>query len=262
MNSFRFVAFLLLFQALVAPTWATPLTASAAAPWKQDFTLRDYMNVYDFPEEQLSYPVEIPAGITPRSLRLLAFTGNDAHVVPFQLSSGGKGKSILFLRTDLPQGATRIFRLVAGFDAKDIPVITMQPPALQATGNPQEAVLGNSLLLVKVPAGHQEYAGGKAFSQAAAPILGLARAGKGSDPVAGTAQRVLRTTGSDPFAAPRRSFRRYHRPVCHYSGLRRRGFGGISLRGPVAGAACGRSGGGGLAGLCRHRRLGHHPGGL
>jgi hypothetical protein len=154
--------------------------ARAEAVWKKDFTIVEYMRVYDFPEQQVNYPVEIPAGIKPESLTLLSQTGSSIQSIPFQLSNecvSGEGlKAKLSFRTDLPRGATRLFRLVSGFGAKDIASLAIQPPALRATNNPQEAILGNSLLLVKVPAGHQDFAQGKPFAQVAAPILGLARA--------------------------------------------------------------------------------------
>ncbi|MCX7011057.1 MAG: hypothetical protein NTW86_00570 [Candidatus Sumerlaeota bacterium] len=171
----RLLAFAFPFQAMGAQASAAPLADSASAPWKQDFTLTDPMKVYDFPEEQVSFPVEIPVGIKPDSLTLLAFAGDDAQVVPFQLSKDAKGGTTLFFRTDLPRGATRLFRLVAGFAPKDIPAISAQPPAVQAAANPREAILGNSLLLVKVTAGHQDFAAGTPFSRVPAPILGLAR---------------------------------------------------------------------------------------
>ncbi|MBL7187726.1 MAG: hypothetical protein ISS70_15495 [Phycisphaerae bacterium] len=175
MNLLRSLVFVFLLQAVVAQASATPLTDSASAPWKQDFTLTDYMKVYDFPEEQVSFPVEIPAGIKPDGLKLLAFAGNDVHVIPFQLSKDAEGGTTLFFRTDLPQGATRLFRLVLGFASKNIPVVTIQPPVVQATTGPHEAIFGNSLLLVKVPIGQHDFTVSKLFSQVPAPILGLAR---------------------------------------------------------------------------------------
>ena len=148
------------------------LATSAAVKEKQDFTLVEKMKVYDFPEDQLRYPVELPAEVKPEALKLLAFTDATVRVIPFQLSQDGK---TIFFRSDLPQGATRLFRLVTGFDTTGIPPFASQPVALQTTTNPQESVLGNNLLLVKVPAGHQDFPGGKPLAQVPAPILGLAR---------------------------------------------------------------------------------------
>ena len=148
------------------------LSASASAKWKHDFTMTEKMKVYDFPEQQVSYPLELPAGKTAISLKLLEFTDNSVRVVPFQLSeTGGE----IFFRSDLPVGSTRIFRLLSGFDTTGIPDATPVPPTVQATQNPQEAMLGNDKLLVEVPAGHQDFAGGKPLSQVPGPILGLAR---------------------------------------------------------------------------------------
>lgn len=134
------------------------------------------MKIYDFPEEQLSYPVQLSAGVKPENLKLLAFTGTQAQMIPFQLSSQSGNGTTLYFRTDLPQGATRLFRLVSGFDPGDIPAVTVQPPVLRADSNSQDAIISNSLFLVKVPAvGHHDFTGGKPFSQVPAPILGLAR---------------------------------------------------------------------------------------
>ncbi len=146
------------------------LPASAAATWKKDFTLVEKMKIYDFPEEQLSYPVELPADAKPESLKLLAFTDTTVRVVPFQISGG-----TIYFRSDLPRGATRLFRLVSGFDTAGIPEAAPVPPTVQAGSSAQEAILGNGLLLVNVPAGHQDFAGGKPLSQVPGPILGLAR---------------------------------------------------------------------------------------
>jgi len=178
MTVLRFFIFIpLIFSSLAAPSWATPLTESEAAPWKRDFKFVEKMKVYDFPEQQISYEVEIPAGIKPESLTLLAVTDPDARVIPFQLSDkkdNGKAlQATLSFRTDLPMGAARWFRLVSGFKSQAVPTTT--GPTLQTTGNPEEAILGNSLLLVKVPAGHQDFPNGKPLAQAPAPILGLAR---------------------------------------------------------------------------------------
>ena len=175
----RFSAFILMFFALVANSSATSLTDSDAAPWKQDFKFVEKMKIYDFPEQQISYAVKIPAGIKPESLTLLAVTDSDAHAIPFQLSDkkseDGALHATLSFRTDLPQGATRWFRLVSGLHAGDAPATTISAPALQTTGSPAEAILGNSLLQIRVPSGHVDFPNGKPLSQVAAPILGLAR---------------------------------------------------------------------------------------
>ncbi|MGB8353720.1 MAG: hypothetical protein WCD79_07535 [Chthoniobacteraceae bacterium] len=151
------------------------LPASAKAAWKTDFDLTDYMKVYDFPEEQISYPIDLPAGTKPDSLKLLAFTDSTLRVVPFQLSGVEQGHGRIYFRTSLPRGAHRLFRLVSGFDTTGIPATTYEAPALQSVANPHEAILGNSLISVKVPAGHIDFTGGKPLSQVPAPIAGAAR---------------------------------------------------------------------------------------
>jgi hypothetical protein len=92
------------------------LAASAAAPWKKDFALADWMRLYDFPEELLHYAVEFPAGTVRRSsLKLLALHDDKARPVPFQLSDavekdGFLTRATLSFRSDLPKGGSRLFR--------------------------------------------------------------------------------------------------------------------------------------------------------
>ena len=35
--------------------------ATSRAGWSQEFKLKDYLGIYDFPEELLSYPVDLQA---------------------------------------------------------------------------------------------------------------------------------------------------------------------------------------------------------
>jgi len=185
---FSSITFSLFFLASFAPSFATPLTDSATAPWKKDFQFTEKMLVYDFPEQQINYPVEIPAGIAPASLTLLAVTDPDVTVIPFQLSEkktvGGALHATLSFRTDLPKGATRWFRLVSGFRSTGVPATSIMAPTLQPTSHPDQAILGNSLLLVEVPAGHQDFPQGKPLAQAPAPILSLSRTAQPTPPMA------------------------------------------------------------------------------
>ena len=140
------------------------LAGSSAAAWKQDFSLVEHMKVYDFPEEQLAFPVTLPAGANASSLTLLAFTDTTVRAVPFQLKRTGD-KTTLYLRSDLPRGATRLFRLVSGFEAAGVPAAIPVPPTVKSGASPHEAVLGNGRLTVAVAAGHQDFPGGKPLSQ-------------------------------------------------------------------------------------------------
>jgi|GEM_PF-1494135 len=151
------------------------LTASAKAAWKKDFDLVEYMKIYAFPEEQLTYPIELPADVKPENLKLLAFTETAVHIIPFQLGADEKGNRTISFRAELPQGAKRTFRLVSGFDTAGIPTTSITAPTLQAGTDAHEAALSNDRLIVKIPAGRQDFAGGKPLSQVPAPILGIAR---------------------------------------------------------------------------------------
>jgi hypothetical protein len=179
MTDLRLSIFILIFFVLDTPAPAMPLADSQTATWKQDFKFVEKLKIYDFPEQQISYAVKIPARIKPESLTLLAVTDADASPIPFQLSDkkteDGVLHATLSFRTDLPQGATRWFRLVSGLKVGGNSSTTVPAPTLQTTSNPAEAILGNSLLRVQVPAGHIDFPNGKPLSEMPAPILGLAR---------------------------------------------------------------------------------------
>ena len=150
------------------------LAATANIPAKQDFTLRDKMKLIAFSEQQVHYPVALPAGADPASLQLLDFTDTTVRSIPFQLSDD---HSTIYFRTDLPIGATRLFRLVPGNVVGNIvPKAGAAPLTFAANGD--TALLGNGLISLKVPAGHHDFAGGQPFASTPAPMLGIKREGQ------------------------------------------------------------------------------------
>ena len=149
------------------------LAATEKASWKQDFTLTDKMKLWDYDEQQVHYPVSLGAGADPSSLQLLAFTDGTVRSIPFQFSDD---HATVYFRTDLPLGATRIFRLLPSADVGEtVPKAGAAAPTFQATSGADTALLGNGLLFVKVPAGHRDFPGGLPFTKVAAPILGIGR---------------------------------------------------------------------------------------
>lgn len=154
------------------------LKKSDSAKWKYDIALDEKMGLFDFPEEQLNYQIELPAGIKPADLKLISLSESSAELLPFQLSQlkekDGVTQATLSFRTNLPKKAKLLFRLAANVDTEGLTAPAAQSLKLE-TKAAHEAVLGNGLLLVKVPAGHVEYPGGIALSKAPAPIIGLAR---------------------------------------------------------------------------------------
>ena len=90
---------------------------ATAADWHQDFHLRDYMRIYNFPEELISYTVKFP----PKTVHSIQLQLQARHVVPpqsvpFQLSEvqtkdGFLIRAVVSFRSDLPKGSTRTFRL-------------------------------------------------------------------------------------------------------------------------------------------------------
>ena len=150
------------------------LAATEKAAWKQDFTLRDKMKVWDWSEQQVHYPVALPAGADSANVQLLAFTDKTVRAIPFQLSDD---RTTLYFRTDLPSGATRLFRLLPVRDVGEtVPKAGAASSACETDGD--TALIGNGLLTLKVPAGHRDFPDGRPFAQVAAPILGIRRTGQ------------------------------------------------------------------------------------
>jgi len=146
--------------------------------WQKEFVLTDFMQIYDFPEELVSYGVEFPAGkVRADNLVPVATHGEFLEQVEFQLgdpvSDGGfLRKATLYFRTDLPRGATRRFTL-AGASSAALPRAGSRTAVIDKAGN--EAVLAANLLRVRVPYGTMEFPDGKPLSETLAPILAVGR---------------------------------------------------------------------------------------
>ena len=157
---------------------AQALQAAATADWQRDFVLADYMQIYDFPEQLVSYAVEFPAEkVRAAGLSLVAITDDGAEPVAFQLSRAVEERGFLrsatiAFRTDLPRGGTRRFQLLHG--ARGLSA----PPMSRVTVVEKQAdaaVLAGNLLRVKVPLGHKTYQPPLALADAPAPIRAVAR---------------------------------------------------------------------------------------
>ena len=151
---------------------------TVAADWQQDFHLRDYMRIYDFPEEQLNYRVTFPPKTARRpGLRLWRVVGGKREETVFQLSkvkeeNGFLQTATLSFRTNLPKNARRHFRLehrVQNGPAKKRPLIAL----VEKTGD--TAVLAANRLRIRVPAGNRFFPKPKKVSELPAPLLALAR---------------------------------------------------------------------------------------
>ncbi|MDQ3621878.1 MAG: hypothetical protein M3463_05215, partial [Verrucomicrobiota bacterium] len=154
------------------------VAASETAPWKRDFTFTDYLQLYDFPEELLSYSLEFPPGkVRAAGLQLTALHGQRAQAAPFQLTEvqehdGFLQRAVLHFRSDLPKTATRHFRLTsAAPPAGMAPVTRVEVAERQG----EAAVLRSSRLRVKVPAGRRELSPPLPLSALPAPMLAIAR---------------------------------------------------------------------------------------
>ena len=147
--------------------------------WKKEFEIREKTKLYGFAEEQITYPLELPPGLKPEDLKLLDVRAGRIRAVPFQISESqekdGGIRSWLTFRSDLPLGESRRFVLTAGLGSKDIPEEAHAAPRLEESPGESRAILQNGVLRVQVPAGKQDFPGGKPLAAVDAPILGLAR---------------------------------------------------------------------------------------
>ena len=148
----------------------SPLSAQAAS-WRYEMKLVDYMGVYDFPEELLSFPFICPAA-TVRKEHLKLVRARDDSPREYQLSNvvergGYLASATVHFRCDLPRNSSRQFSLVCD------PVYTAQftSHVTLTTHADAAAVIAANLQQLRVPAD------GRAASAVAAPILGISRDG-------------------------------------------------------------------------------------
>jgi len=141
------------------------------AGWRHEMKLVDYMGIYDFPEELVSFPFTCPANAVRKEHLKLEREGDESPA-EYQLSnvveSGGYLTSAtVHFRSDLPRSSSRLFRLVydPAYTAKFTPRVTL---TTHADGT---AVIGANLQQLRVPAD------GAAASTNSAPILGISRDG-------------------------------------------------------------------------------------
>ena len=174
---------LLQVAAIGATSLAQETPQGASAEWSRDFRLQDEMQIYDFPEELLNYPIEFPASKVRRSgLTLLALHDEQPKPIVFQLSDvtqrdGFLEKATLSFRSDLPKAAARHFRLT--FDPGRKPAATGASRVGIVAEQNGTAVLASNRLRVRVPHGSFNYElEPQPFAQTAAPILAVARGGK------------------------------------------------------------------------------------
>lgn len=139
--------------------------------WRHEMKIVDYMGIYDFPEELVSFPFTCPAN-TVQKEHLKLLRAGDESPVEYQLSnvveSGGHLTSAtVHFRTDLPRSASRVFSLVhdPGYTAKFTPSVTF-------TAKPDGmAIISGNLQQLRVPGD------GAAAATGSAPILGISRDG-------------------------------------------------------------------------------------
>jgi hypothetical protein len=150
-------------------TTADPIPGQLAA-----FTLRDYPNICDFPEQLLSYPIELPhEGVPHSDLRL--YQQGKHTFLPFQLSEiKGDSSSVrsarLHFRSDLKRGENKTFVLLRKPDAEAAQVSEIE---IEGAGKNSSAIRANQLQVMVPSPGRQILR--VPISQAPAPLLALSR---------------------------------------------------------------------------------------
>jgi uncharacterized protein YjdB len=142
--------------------------------WIRTFILRDYMNIYSFPEELVSYELVLPDGLERAHLKLVDAAGG--LPVEYQLEEGedGNGNSgtvRLYFRAALERNGLTAYVLL--HDPAYTPGFGGH---LTVTDNGnQTATVGSALQKARVPYGLTTYPGGIPLAQASAPLLAVAR---------------------------------------------------------------------------------------
>ncbi len=149
------------------------LASLSRGDWSQEFRLKDYLGIYEFPEELLSYPLDLKGGaVKKEDLRLFAKGSNTPLV--FQLTNveeanGLLTKAVIHFRTDLKIGDEKAFTLVQN---SQVPQAQGTPIELTKMDGNRLAIVANQLQ-VTVPDGTQQL--NVSVSSAPAPLLALAR---------------------------------------------------------------------------------------
>jgi hypothetical protein len=138
-----------------------------------DIRLKEYLGIYDFPEEVLTYPLAFDTPVRIADLRLVAKGRREPMV--FQLSDvqqqGGLLKSAnLHFRADLKANQEKSFSLVSD---GGIAQAQAQPIALEALSGDRAALHANQLHIL-VPAGRNRTLH-VPVADAPAPLLAIAR---------------------------------------------------------------------------------------
>jgi len=149
------------------------LLGSARGEWSQDFKLKDYLGIYDFPEEMVSYPVAVGSKAVKKDDLRLFVKGTKTPLV-FQLSDveekdGLLKKAVIHFRTDLKIGEEKAFTLV-----QDSQTPQAQEELIGLTKMDEDRLAINANhIQVMVPDGDRDL--NLPVAQAPAPLLALAR---------------------------------------------------------------------------------------
>jgi len=148
--------------------------ASASEAQFHEFRLHDYLHIYDYPEELLSYPLKFSAGTTKKNNLCLFIKGTKNPVVlqfaDVQEVDGFLRSATLHFRTGLKQGETKSFVLT---QSAETPVPDVEPIATRAVGNDRLALLANQMQILVPGSGSRTL--NMPVSEVPAPLLAIAR---------------------------------------------------------------------------------------
>jgi hypothetical protein len=150
------------------------LTSVSRAEWSQELKLKDYLGIYEFPEELVSYPLKLGGGASVKKDDLRLFVKGTKTPVVFQLTdveedNGRLTKAVIHFRTGLKIGEEKAFTLMQ--DSKT-PQAAADPIELKNVDANRVSIDANQLQVL-VPAGDRDLNG--PVATAPAPLLALAR---------------------------------------------------------------------------------------
>ncbi|MEK8127320.1 Ig-like domain-containing protein [Paenibacillus filicis] len=161
-------------------TSTVTVSAFGKGIWNRVFVLRDYLNIYDFPEELIQYPLTFPAGtVRKNGLKLTTFSGQETAYELFDIQedhSGYLSSATIRFRSNLPKGAIKSFLL--DYDP-NYDYMAVFPPGFTIQQQSDDSViLSANQQQIRVPGGVATYPDGLPLSDTPAPILAISRDGQ------------------------------------------------------------------------------------
>ncbi|WP_110841118.1 Ig-like domain-containing protein [Paenibacillus flagellatus] len=153
--------------------------ASGAGIWSRTFVLRDYMDVYEFPEELLDYPLVFPADTVKKNgLKLTDSSGTPVEHELADVEENAQGfltSATLRFRTGLPKKGISGF--VLDYDPAYDYAASSAARVTVTDNHDQTATLSANGQHIRVPYGTVAFGSGADVATVKAPILAISRDG-------------------------------------------------------------------------------------